>query len=217
MFCFIQIFTLHCDYSTEYRAVTICGTLRVRFLLNIFLTVLTKKKYQHYSYHQGNAILGVKVTYSWCQCDARKWPLKIWSRLQLASGKYPKKSGKLRNPFYFVAIFSKIVACVTSGIMRIYQDSIRIHFSVCLDLYFWLELNLMISFRNEDVHLWKQNIWAQKCHKLVFSSFSTLFVKPNRQVFVWMHLVILWMGVAGSIFDSDLQLKKRSSFATILD
>ena len=24
-----------------------------------------------------------------------------------------------RNPFYFVAIFSKIVACVTSGIMRI--------------------------------------------------------------------------------------------------
>ena len=40
------------------------------------------------------------------------------------------------NLFYFVAIFSKIVACVTAGIMRIYQYSIRIHFSVCLDLYF---------------------------------------------------------------------------------
>ena len=67
---------------------------------------------------------------------------------------------KDRNPFYFVAISSKIVAFVTARIMRIYQYSIWIHFSVCLDLYFWLELNLVMSFRNEDVHLWKQKIWA---------------------------------------------------------
>ena len=37
---------------------------------------------------------------------------------------------------YFVAIFSKIVAYVTAGIMRIYQYSIRIHFIICLDLDF---------------------------------------------------------------------------------
>ena len=40
------------------------------------------------------------------------------------------------NPFYFFAIFSKIIACVTSGIVRIYQYSIRKHFSICLDLDF---------------------------------------------------------------------------------
>ena len=28
-----------------------------------------------------------------------------------------------RNPFYFVADFSKLVACVTDGIMKIHQDS----------------------------------------------------------------------------------------------
>ena len=36
----------------------------------------------------------------------------------------------------FLAIFSKIVACVTTGIMRIYQYTMRIHFSLCLDLDF---------------------------------------------------------------------------------
>ena len=40
------------------------------------------------------------------------------------------------NPYNFVAIFPKIVACVTAEIMRIYQFSIRIQFSVCLDPYF---------------------------------------------------------------------------------
>ena len=39
------------------------------------------------------------------------------------------------------------------GIMRIHQDSIKIYFSVCLDLHFRLEPNLMTSFRKEDMHL----------------------------------------------------------------
>ena len=121
------------------------------------------------------------------------------------------------NPFYFVAIFSKIVACVTAKIMRIHQFSIRIQFCVCLDLYFWFELNLMFSFRNKDMHLWKQKFWAQKNRKLVFSSFFTLFVIPNRQIIVWMHLVILWIGIAEGTFDFDLEWKKRSSIATILE
>ena len=58
------------------------------------------------------------------------------------------------EPNYFVAVFWKIVACLTDGIMRIYQYLIRIHFSVCLDLDFWLELNLKMNFTNEDMHLW---------------------------------------------------------------
>ena len=115
----------------------------------------------------------------------------------------------LRNPFYFVTIFSIFFSCVTAKIMRIHQFSIRIQFSIGLDLYFWLELNLMISFRNEDRHLWKQKFWAQKCRKLAFSSFSTLFAIPNRQIIVWMHLVILWIGIADGTFDFDLELKKR--------
>ena len=49
-----------------------------------------------------------------------------------------------RNPFYFVSIFSKVVACVTSCVTS------------------GLKLNLMMSFRNEDMHLGKQKIWAQK-------------------------------------------------------
>ena len=44
--------------------------------------------------------------------------------------------GGLVEPIFSLAIFSKIVSCVTAGIMRIYQYSIRIHFGVCLDLYF---------------------------------------------------------------------------------
>ena len=49
-------------------------------------------------------------------------------------GVVAREQGDLRTePIYFVAIFSKIVACVTAGIMRFYQYSIRIHFSVC----FW--------------------------------------------------------------------------------
>ena len=32
-----------------------------------------------------------------------------------------------------------------------------------------------------------------------------------------MELVILWMGAAEGTFDFDLELKKRSSLATILD
>ena len=75
------------------------------------------------------------------------------------------------NPFYFAAIFSKIVACVTAEIMRIYQHWIRIHFKVCLDHYFWLEQHLMMSFRNEDIPLWKQKIWAQKCANWFFLRF----------------------------------------------
>ena len=67
------------------------------------------------------------------------------------------------------------------------------------------------------MHLWKQKFWAQKCRKLVFSSLSTLFVKPNRQIIVWMQLVILWMGSAEGTFDFDLESKKRSSLETILD
>ena len=107
--------------------------------------------------------------------------------------------------------------------MRTYQHWIRIHFRVCLDLYFWLEQNLMMSFRNEDMPLWKQKIWAQKCRtvvlcsKLVFSSFSALFIKPNRQIIVWIQFVNLWMFAAEGTFDFDLELKKRSSLVTILD
>ena len=36
------------------------------------------------------------------------------------------------EPIYFVAIFTTIVACVTAGIMRNYQDLIRIHFGSLL-------------------------------------------------------------------------------------
>ena len=77
-----------------------------------------------------------------------------------------------REPISFCRYFSKnCCMCVTAGIMRIYQYSIRIPQSVWSDLCFWLELNLMMSFRNEDMHLWKHKIWAQKCRKLVFFHF----------------------------------------------
>ena len=121
------------------------------------------------------------------------------------------------NPLYFVSNFTKIVACKTAEIMKIYQYSIRIHFSVYLNLFFWLELNLIMSFRNEDMHLQKQKNWPQKSRKLVFSSFSYLFVKPNRHIIVWMQLVILWMSAAEGTFGFDRELKKRSSLATVLD
>ena len=78
------------------------------------------------------------------------------------------------------------------------------------------------GFRNEDIHLWTKTcicghkIVAQRS-QIAFSSFSTLFVKPNRQIIVWMQLVILWMGVAEGTFGFDLELKKRSSLVTISD
>ena len=74
-----------------------------------------------------------------------------------------------------------------------------------------------MSFKKKHVHQWKQKIWAQKMSQIGFFPFSTLFVKPNRQIIVWMQLVIPWMGAAEGTFDFDFESKKRSSSATILD
>ena len=95
--------------------------------------------------------------------------------------------------------------------------NIQLEYTLVYVWIFWLELNLMMSFRNENMHLWKQKIWAHKWRKLVSSSFSTLFVKLNRQIIIWMQLVILWNAAAEGTFDSDLEMKKRSSLMTILD
>ena len=54
--------------------------------------------------------------------------------------------------------------------------------------------------------MWKLNILGTKC-KLVFSSFSTMFIKPNRQIIVWLQKVIPWMGAAEGTFDFDLEEK----------
>ena len=46
---------------------------------------------------------------------------------------YRRCTGKKPEPINFVTNFLKIVSSVTAGIMRIHQNSIRIHLSVCFD------------------------------------------------------------------------------------
>ena len=112
--------------------------------------------------------------------------------------------------FILALFFQKIDASVTAVIMRIYQYSFEIHYSV------WSLLLIGTKFDDE---LQEQRYVFVKTENLgtKTSLFSTLIVKSNRQIIIWMQLVILWMGAAEGIFDFDLELKKRSSLATILD
>ena len=110
--------------------------------------------------------------------------------------------------FILALFFQKIDASVTAVIMRIYQYSFEIHYSV------WSLLLIGTKFDDE---LQEQRYVFVKTENLgtKTSLFSTLIVKSNRQIIIWMQLVILWMGAAEGIFDFDLELKNRSSLATI--
>ena len=54
---------------------------------------------------------------------------------------------KYRNPFILSLFFQKLL--LVWLLIRIYQYSIRIHFSVCLDLYFWIEVLIRSKFDDE--------------------------------------------------------------------